>query len=168
MFRTIFQRSSRREKEVLPPVIRVAKTNDIKQMHKVRLAVLENKLSNPDRITPAMYGKYLVDRGRGWVCESGEDVIGFAVADLENHNLWALFVLPAFEKKGIGRKLHETLLNWYFSQTSETLWLSTAPGTRAEKFYRTAGWNEAGLYENTELKFEMTTGQWQQLTLKEA
>ncbi len=36
------------------------------------------------------------------------------------------------------------MLDWYFGQTPETLWLSTSPGTRAERFYRTAGWQEAG------------------------
>jgi tetratricopeptide (TPR) repeat protein len=65
-----------------------------------------------------------------------------------------------FEKKGIGRQLHDSMLEWYFTQTSTTVWLSTSPGTRAEQFYRKAGWTETGLYGKGELKFEMTFDIW--------
>ena len=68
-------------------------------------------------------------------------------------NVWALFVHPDYEKQGIGRKLHDHLLQWYFTQTSESLWLSTAKGTRAEKFYKTAGWQEDGLIKTSEILF---------------
>jgi len=48
------------------------------------------------------------------------------------------------------------MMNWYFNQTTETVWLSTSPGTRAETFYRQQGWNETGVYGKVEIKFEMT------------
>jgi hypothetical protein len=38
----------------------------------------------------------------------------------------------------------------------ENVWLSTSPGTRAEQFYRKAGWKETGIYGKGEIKFEMT------------
>jgi hypothetical protein len=51
------------------------------------------------------------------------------------------------------------MLNWYFDQTKETVWLSTAPNTRAEKFYRKAEWKEVGVY-GKEIKFEMNYQDW--------
>ena len=65
-----------------------------------------------------------------------------------------LFVHPDFDRQGIGRALHDVMLDWYFSQTTEPVWLSTAPGTRAEGFYRQAGWLETGRTKSGEVRFE--------------
>jgi hypothetical protein len=55
------------------------------------------------------------------------------------------------------------MMDWYFDQTGETCWLSTSPGTRAEGFYRRAGWEETGTYGKGEIKFEMTAVRWHHL-----
>jgi GNAT superfamily N-acetyltransferase len=47
-------------------------------------------------------------------------LVGFAIADLVDNNIWALFIHPGFEKLGIGKKLHDEMVNWYFSQTDKT------------------------------------------------
>ncbi|WP_245652212.1 GNAT family N-acetyltransferase [Rufibacter tibetensis] len=117
-------------------------------------------LSNPALVTDADVEEYITNRGKGWVCEAEGKVVGFAIADLQDHNIWALFVDPEYEKKGIGRHLHDLMLEWYFSQTTETVWLGTGPGTRAETFYRTAGWQEVGTHGNDEIKFEMSSADW--------
>lgn len=44
-------------------------------------------------------------------------------------------------RKNMGRKLHNPMLDWYFKQTKENVWLGTSSNTRAEMFYRKAGWN---------------------------
>lgn len=141
-------------------IYREATITDIPQIQRVRHAVKENTLSDPSLVTDADCADYLAERGRGWVCEADGQVVGFAIADLKGNNIWALFIDPLFEKKGIGRKLHALMLDWYFSQTSATVWLSTAPGTRAEQFYKTAGWKPAGMYGKGELKFEMQQADW--------
>lgn len=143
--------------------IREAHTHDIPQLQVVRNSVTENTLSDPSLATDDDYRDYLTRRGKGWVCEVNEKIIGFAIADLEAKNIWALFITPGYERRGIGRKLHETLLNWYFSQTQDTVWLSTSPHTRAEMFYRKAGWTETGPYGKGEIRFEMTYANWMQL-----
>ena len=74
--------------------------------------------------------------------------------DLEAHNVWALFVHPDVEKKGVGRQLHDAMIRWYFSQTTETLWLGTEPNSRAAGFYRKAGWTEVGKHGSNEIRFE--------------
>ena len=71
-----------------------------------------------------------------------------------------MFIHPDFESKGIGKKLHEIMLNWYFSQTKEKVWLGTAPQSRAEKFYRLQGWKENGMHGTKEIKFEMSFEDW--------
>ena len=79
---------------------------------------------------------------------------------LKENNIWALFLHPNYEKQGIGQMLHNTMLDWYFSKTQTTVWLGTAFNTRAEQFYRKAGWKEVGMHGEKEIKFEMTFDSW--------
>lgn len=140
---------------------RDAKIEDIKQIQDVRNSVKENKLSSPDLFTEKDYKDFLTKKGKGWVCEIKNLIVGFAIIDTENNNVWALFVAPRFEDQGIGKQLHNMMLNWYFQQTKTPVWLGTEPNTRAEKFYRLAEWKEAGKHGKNEIKFEMTWDQWQ-------
>ena len=141
-------------------VIREALVADIEQMQVIRNAVKENRLSNPNIIQSKEYEEMILQKGKGWVCEINKIIVGFAFVDLQQHNIWALFVDPEFERRGVGKALHDTMLNWYFVQTREVVWLSTAAGTRAEVFYRKAGWKEVGLYGKGEIKFEMNYKNW--------
>jgi GNAT superfamily N-acetyltransferase len=144
-------------------MIREAKIEDIPQIQVVRNAVKENMLSNPDLVTDEDCVEFLTIRGLGWVCEIDQQIVGFSIVDLKDHNIWALFVHPDFEKQGIGRQLHNRMLNWYFAQTKEPVWLGTAPKTRAETFYRMTGWKEIGKHGKGEVKFEMTFSDWSNL-----
>lgn len=141
-------------------IFRQATTNDIKQIQIVRNAVKENVLSNPGLVTDRDCVEYLTLRGKGWVCEQDGTIIGFAIADLIDNNIWALFVHPDCEAKGIGATLHQIMMDWYFAQHKENVWLSTDANTKAEKFYRKHGWRETGLYGKTEIKFEMNKEDW--------
>jgi len=139
---------------------REARVEDIPQIQIVRHSVKENTLSNPALVTDKDCEDYIVRRGKGWVCEIEDRIVGFAIVDLRANNVWALFIQPGCEGKGIGRRLHDDMLNWYFNQTNSTIWLGTAPNTRAEKFYRRAGWKEIGIHGKGEIKFEMAIGDW--------
>ena len=139
---------------------REAQPADIPQIQIVRNSVKENTLSNPGLVTDKDCEEFITRRGKGWVCEIDDRIVGFAIADLQENNIWALFVQPGYEGKGIGKKLHDDMLDWYFIQTNKTVWLGTAPDTRAEQFYRKAGWEDRGLRPNGEIKFEMTAEEW--------
>ena len=102
----------------------------------------------------------MTTRGKGWVCEINSEIVGFAIADLKENNIWALFIHPEHEGKGIGKQLHQLMLDWYFNQQKNSVWLGTAPNTRAESFYRKAGWRETGVRPNGEIRFEMTRDEW--------
>ena len=144
-------------------LVREAKIEDIKQIQVVRNSVKENILSNPNLVTDKDCEEFLFERGKGWVCEIDSQIVGFSIVDLKENNIWALFLHPEFEKKGIGQQLHRIMLNWYFTQTTNKVWLGTAFNTRAENFYRKAGWTDVGLHGTTEIKFEMTFDTWKRL-----
>ena len=141
-------------------IFREAQTTDIKQLHDIRMSVHENILPDPSLITIKDYEELLTIRGKGWVCEINESIVGFAIVDLANFNIWALFIKPEHEKKGIGKKLQNIMLTWYFSRTKHPIWLSTSPNTRAEVFYRNNGWREVGKQPNGEIRFELSFEDW--------
>jgi GNAT superfamily N-acetyltransferase len=101
------------------PHLRVATRDDVDALHRVRLAVRELVLSRPDRVTHAVYVEHLERRGRGWLAEVDGGVVGFAIGRSDDGNVWALFVDPAHEGRGIGRALHDTMVAWMFAQGLE-------------------------------------------------
>ena len=139
---------------------REANISDIVQMQIVRKSVKENQLSDPTLVKDVDYEDFLLTRGKGWICEVNNDIVGFAIVDLQENNVWALFVTPAFAEKGIGKKLHSLMLNWYFKQTQKTVWLGTEPNSRAQFFYTQQGWIHVGMHGKNEIKFEMTFKKW--------
>ena len=142
-------------------IFREAKIEDIKQIQIVRNSVKENTLSNPDLVTEKDCEEFLTERGKGWICEIDNQIVGFAIADLKENNIWALFLKPEFEGKGIGTKLQNIMLDWYFASGKENVWLGTSPNTRAEKFYMASGWIKNGMHGNKEIKFEMSKSRWE-------
>ncbi|WP_295116881.1 GNAT family N-acetyltransferase [uncultured Chitinophaga sp.] len=144
--------------------IRPATLNDIPALHEVRMSVNENKLNNPALVTEKHYIYYLQTAGKGWLYEIDGKVVGFAIVSVPETNVWALFLHPDYEGKGIGRSLQAEMLNWYFSETEQPVWLSTAPESRAATFYRKTGWRETGLMDNGELGFEMSKEDWENRT----
>lgn len=141
-------------------IYREATTSDIPQIQIVRHTVKENTLSNPALVTDADCEEFITQRGKGWVCEVEEEIVGFSIVDLKEHNIWALFLRPEFEGKGIGKELHRLMMDWYFDQTKEKAWLGTAPNTKAEKFYELQGWKNVGRVNKGEVKFEMNYEDW--------
>lgn len=123
-------------------------------MHRVRLAVRENALSDPNRITEADYLAALEELGRTWVVEADGDVAAFATG-YRDGNIWALFVHPDHEGQGHAKALHATMVSWLWSLGLTRLWLTTGPGTRAERFYITRGWEPSGMASNGDIRLEL-------------
>lgn len=124
-------------------------------MHRVRLAVRENRLSDPARITEADYRAALAELGCTWVVEEEGEIVAFATG-YRSGSIWALFVHPDHEGRGYGHVLHSTVVGWLWSLGLTRLWLTTSPGTRAERFYVARGWQPCGQTESGELRLELS------------
>ena len=120
------------------------------------MSVSDNRLESTV-ITESDYASAIEPPGRGWVIEVQGDIVAFAAGNAANGNIWALFVHPAHERRGHGRRLHDTVVEWLSSQGTPRLWLTTQAGTPAERFYRAAGWRLVGRQANGELRFERRT-----------
>ncbi len=145
---------------------REAKIEDIKKIQLVRNSVKENTLSNPALLSDKDCEEFLFERGKGWGFEIDDQIVGFAIADLKEENIWALFLATDFEGQGIGRKLQQLMLDWYFSTGKQFVLLGTAPNTRAEWFYLKSGWEKNGMHGSKEVKFEMTKDMWENIRLE--
>jgi GNAT superfamily N-acetyltransferase len=135
--------------------LREAQIEDISSMHRIRMAVKENVLTNPLAVQEADYIPFITENGKGWVVEIDHKIVGFSIVDLEEAEVWALFVDPISEGLGIGGQLHDTMIQWYFGQGKTELILGTEPGTRAEGFYLHRGWVAMGQKSNGEIVFKM-------------
>lgn len=127
--------------ESSPASFRQADCHDVLAMSAIRLAVLENVLTDPNKITRQMYEDYLDLLGRGWVAEIDGVVVGFSYADKTNSSIWALFISPDHEGKGLAKELLKRATDWLFAQGHECVRLSTGIGTRADRFYSLQGWS---------------------------
>ncbi|MBY6187300.1 GNAT family N-acetyltransferase [Marinobacter hydrocarbonoclasticus] len=135
--------------------IRPATIEDIPELSRIRLAVVENVLSDPSRITQEMYESYLTDRGRGWVALCGDTPAGFVVADGLDESIWALFIDPPFEGQGLGSALMARATDWLFANGARVITLSTEVGTRAERFYQAQGWQPGAVDVRGERHFTL-------------
>lgn len=150
-----------------PLTFRPATQADIPTLMVIRLAVTENVLSHPARVTPQMCADHLERLGRGWVCERtveqgsephggpGVEMIGFSYAAQADGSIWALFARPGSEGLGAGRELLRLASDWLFSQGHDTLTLSTQAHTRADAFYAAQGWARGQIKDATEVHFTL-------------
>lgn len=133
-------------------VVRTAIRDDMASLWAVRYSVSENTLTR-GRISDDELRRSIEEDGRGWVAEEDGHIVGFAIG-LRSGNVWALFVRPEAEGRGIGSALHEAMLEWFSGQGIARLWLSTGSNTRARRFYEARGWQYAGKCGADEVRLE--------------
>jgi GNAT superfamily N-acetyltransferase len=135
-------------------VIRQAVAADVAAMHRVRMSVHENRLVSR-QLSEHDYLEAIEQTGRGWVVELDANIVAIAIGNASNGSIWALFIEPGQEGKGFGRQLHDIMVAWLWQQGHARLWLTTGPGTRAERFYEKAGWQQTSRTADGELRFEL-------------
>jgi GNAT superfamily N-acetyltransferase len=123
--------------------IRRARPEDHARVTEIRNSVKENVLRDPSRVTVADYKWF--ERNPGvWLWEEDGRILGFSAADTRDGSIWALFVDPDHEGRGIGRRLFEKACDVLRKAGHRTGSLTTEPGSRADRFYQAAGWKVMG------------------------
>ena len=109
-------------------VLRQAARSDLPGLFRVRRAVSENRrtsLTLPDN----QLIEALETTGRGWVIELEGVIVAFAIGDALTGSISALFVDPPHRGQGYGRRLHDTVVEWLWSQGHDRIWLNAEPET---------------------------------------
>jgi GNAT superfamily N-acetyltransferase len=140
-------------RERIEMCIRRARRADVSRIMEIRHSVRENRLSDPNLVTAADCAAF-IERSEIWVWEEDGAVQGFAAGDTRDGWIWALFVAPGYEGRGIGQALLPLACETLSRAGYATATLSTVDGTRAERFYRTNGWTMTGKNKKGELVFQ--------------
>ncbi len=110
----------------MPATLRQARRSDLPELFRVRQAVSENRVSSlsipEDQVIEA-----LETTGRGWVIELNGVIVAFAIGNALTGSIWELFVDPAHRGYGYGRRLHDTAVEWLWSQGHDRVWLNSEP-----------------------------------------
>lgn len=132
---------------------------DVGAMFAIRSRVREKHL--PARtlsergITKAAFGKWLADGYGIWIADLDGSAAGFAIAIPAEATLWALFVDPDFEGRGVGAALLRTAEDWLFAKGCNDISLTTGtdPQNRAHGFYEMHGWHCTGDVQGDEVEY---------------
>jgi GNAT superfamily N-acetyltransferase len=120
----------------------------------IRFAVRENRLGDPSRVTDADY-RWFTENPGIWVWEEDGRILGFCAADTRDGTIWALFIDPDHEGRGIGRALLKRACDVLCEAGHRTATLSTESGSRADRFYREAGWTALHIDKRGEQVFSL-------------
>lgn len=134
------------------PIIRRATEADRARISEIRFAVKENVLRDRSRVTHDMVTWFIENPGI-WLWEEDGRVLGFSAADTRDGTIFALFIDPAHEGRGIGRALFAKALESLREAGHREASLTTQPGSRADRFYQKAGWTVIGTSERGERIF---------------
>lgn len=139
--------------------IRPATIADAPALMDVRLAVRENVIT-PERleelgISETSIIRMLTTTHSGYCAEEEGRVVGFVMAESSAASIWALFVRPESEGRGIGMRLLSAVLEQLWLAGHEKATLSTETDTRAYQFYTRYGWQQVGVNPLGEAQMEL-------------
>ena len=140
-------------------MIRVATEADVPAIFEVRTSVRENHLSLEGLaargITPASVAEMIRTTMRAWVAEVDGEVVAFTMADRAEASVFAMFVRPEHEGRGLGRQLMAATEARLFESGCDEIWLRTDrdPAVRANGFYQRLGWTSAGVQEDGQVEY---------------
>jgi ribosomal protein S18 acetylase RimI-like enzyme len=121
---------------------------DIPALFRVRVATWHNPNGAEEMtrmgITPESVRQVLATTHRGWLAERGGEVIGFAMGNRADGEMWVIAVLKPYEGRGVGRCLITQVEDWLFAEGWEEVWLTTdvEESFRAVGFYKRLGWTD--------------------------
>lgn len=136
---------------------RLALSSDIEGIFDVRTSVKENYLSREEMELMGITESIIIDmieKSRcAWVAVDDGKVIGFSMIIVDEGSLFAAFVLPEYEGRGVGRSLVELAEQELFKH-HEVVWLETDKNRRAAEFYRRLGWVEKQNVSESDIRLE--------------
>jgi len=128
---------------------------DIPTLFHIRTSIDENTLSLRQLaemgITQESVHSRIVASCKGWLCETDDRAVGFAIGDKKTGEMWVIAVLPEYINRGIGSKLIVLVEEWLFSNGWPAIWLTTDidDSLRAYTFYRKHGWKDKEIRNGT-------------------
>ncbi|KUG06848.1 GNAT family N-acetyltransferase [Solirubrum puertoriconensis] len=140
-------------------LLRSATPADVPAMFDIRCSVRENHQSREELaalgVTPESVAAMLEGDGPGWVVEVDGKPVAFAMVIVLEKTVFACFVSPGYEGRGIGCLLMEAAEHCLAHNGIEEAWLTTGanPDLRANGFYQALDWTPAGTDPDGQLRY---------------
>ena len=99
--------------------------------------------------------QWFIDNSTIWIWVENGKSYGFSAGDPRDGTIFALFVDPNWEGRGIGQALLPLACATLRQAGHKRITLGTEPGTRVERFYRRNGWASVGNKANGEILFRL-------------
>lgn len=144
-------------------LIRLATEHDVDRLFTLRTSVVQNHLSVEQMadlgITPQVLADSIRTAPCAWIAEVDGQPAAFAMVDLAEGEVFAMFVLPTHENLGLGRQLMAIAEAALFEQ-HDTLYLITdgRDEVRANGFYQRLGWTMVEQVEGDDVRYEKSRG----------
>lgn len=145
--------------------VRQAVEADVETLFDIRTSVREN-LQNREElaqlgVTPESVAELLRGNGRAWLALVNGEPAGFSLANADEGTVFAMFIRPEHEGKGLGRRLMAEAEGWLFSRGWPEIWLLTGvdPSLRAHGFYRRLGWRLSGPHADQQVRYVKSAGE---------
>lgn len=145
-------------------LIRTATQDDIDTLFRIRTSVVQNHLSVEQMaelgITPQVLAESIEAAPCVWVAEVEGRAVAFAMVDLAEGEVFAMFVLPTYENLGLGRQLMAVAEAALFEH-HERLYLITdgRDEIRANGFYQRLGWVVVRQVDGDDVRYEKSRAQ---------
>jgi GNAT superfamily N-acetyltransferase len=142
--------------------VRIADIQDVETLFDIRTSVRENHQSREELagigVTPASVAEMLRTDSRAWIADVDGRPVAFSMANAAERTVFAMFVRPGYEGRGLGRALMAEAEAWLFAQGADEIWLTTGsdPAIRANGFYRHLGWQEDGTTQDGQIRYTRT------------
>lgn len=137
--------------------IRIAAIADIDMIFDIRTSVKENHLSRPQLetmgITYETLGRAISAEPCLWLADVKGIPAAFSMVDMKERCIFALFVRPEFEGRGLGRRLLEHAESRLFEH-HRVIWLETDEASRANGFYQKMGRQAVEKRLDGDIRFE--------------
>ncbi|OLU17568.1 MULTISPECIES: GNAT family N-acetyltransferase [unclassified Pseudomonas] len=139
--------------------IRQATVADIDTLFDIRTSVTDNHLSRQQLdelgVTADALRQAIEESPCAWVAELDGVPAGFAMVDMDGGELFALFVRPQHEGKGLGTRLLEAAEQALFARHSLIHLVTDGDeAIRANGFYSRQGWLQVGEVDERDVRYE--------------
>ena len=142
------------------PTLRAVTARDVETLFEIRCSVAENHQSREELAAIGVTlesVREMIESGDyvSTIAELDGRPVGFSMAQISEGYVFACFVRPEFEGRGIGRALMDAAEGGLRKAGVKAAWLSTGsePQLRAVGFYQKLGWKEDGFLDDGQLRF---------------
>ena len=143
--------------------LRAASPTDGEILFDIRCSVVENHQSREELTSLGITLQSIKQMIEGGdyittIAEENGQPVGFSMAQISEGYVFACFVRPEFEDRGVGRALMRTTEKELRKRNVQKAWLSTGsePDLRAAGFYLRLGWYKDGYLDDGQIIFRKT------------